>query len=228
MRKSNDKSTQPTSDNLAISEFLRDTNNIVRKIETRKALTKSEWIFVLKEDRAMVEAWQAAIRVGNEKFRSEVRLRKKAAVKARNPKFHTEPKHQSSVPPILDRCVYTLLHSDKLDAFHKRGGVGSFTENKKWKGAELLLTEARSTGKCLPLIFAAGEYIYGLIYWALVGGIKIDEENGTSTIIFTDLKPLKETLPLSTLRVVSTREPLPDSHIHNYVLCYTPDFLRSH
>jgi hypothetical protein len=63
-------------------------------------------------------------------------------------------------------CVYTIRHSRDLSKIMIAGGSGQHTEKKRWTSAQGLLDAARKSGRRLPVIFAAGENIDGLIYWA--------------------------------------------------------------
>jgi hypothetical protein len=80
----------------------------------------------------------------------------------------------------------------------------------------------------LPVIFAAAETIDGLIYWAIVTDIHIDDRgpfDASTTMTFIGMRPLPNKPPLSALRLRSTGQPLSDSYIRPYAICHTPDFL---
>ena len=140
----------------------------------------------------------------------------------------------ATVPPVTGSgafpfSIYTIRHSRDLAADHKRGGSGEFTERKRWTSALGFLDRARKIGQRLPVIFAAGETIDGIIYFAYIDDLYVsplDEHgNGTTTIRFSELQPLRPKRPLSSLRLKSSGQPLSEDFIRPYAICHTPDFL---
>ncbi len=121
-------------------------------------------------------------------------------------------------------CIYTIRRSSDLDERFKEGGTGTFTEQKEWKSGMELLDEARATGKELPIIFAAGESIAGLAFWAIITDLRV--EPGRTTYSFERLTRIKSEPPLSLLKVRSTGDPLPNNFIRPYAICHTPFLLR--
>ena len=125
--------------------------------------------------------------------------------------------------------IYTIRGSRFLAADHKNGGAGEFTENKRWTSALGFLDSARKAGQRLPLLFAAGESIRGVIYFAYIDDLFVsppDENgNGTTKVRFSALRPLRPKHPLSSLILRSSGEPLSDYFIKPYAICHTPDFL---
>ncbi len=80
----------------------------------------------------------------------------------------------------------------------------------------------------MPIIFAAAEVIDGLIYYAFLNAININEDKPSTPITtyhFEDLTPIEHKQPLRALVLKSTRKPLDENFIRPYAICYTPDFL---
>jgi hypothetical protein len=127
-------------------------------------------------------------------------------------------------------CVYTIRHSDVLGDDCHAGGSGSFIERKRWVGAIPLLSAAQKAGQLLPVVFAAAESTDAITGVAFIDALDVsspDERgNGTTTVHFSRLRPLREKHPLSWLRLKSTGKPLSDQFIRNYALCHTPAYLQ--
>lgn len=121
--------------------------------------------------------------------------------------------------------IYTIRRSSDLDAICASGGSGQFTERKKWTSALGLFDEAKRTGTQLPVVFAAGECVDGLIYWAVVTELSADAQS--TTYSFAELRALDANPPLSSLRLRSTGAPLSDSFIRPYAIVHTPDYIRA-
>jgi len=120
------------------------------------------------------------------------------------------------------RCVYTMRHSDDLEAAYGSGGKARWHENRGWKTGRKLL-ETRSPDESVPVIFSAAERDSALIFYARLGAVEVDESGTTYQI--SGLRRLEEARPLSSLIVVSSGTPLPDSYIRPYAICRTPPFL---
>ena len=78
----------------------------------------------------------------------------------------------------------------------------------------------------MPVIFASADVTDKLLYYAMLTDIDIDETNFTTRYEFTELEEVKGDLPLSTLRLKSTNQPLSDDYIRPYALCQTPSFIE--
>jgi len=131
---------------------------------------------------------------------------------------------------IAQTCVYTIIHTDALAAACKAGGVATFHEGRHWATAKLVLAEAREHGLRVPVVFAAAEYTADLIYFGWLEGVVVGAAGAhpATTFRVSGLKPFPKPHPKKTSLVVeSTGKPIPASHIRPYVLCRTPEFLRS-
>jgi hypothetical protein len=120
--------------------------------------------------------------------------------------------------------IYTIRRSHDLKAICASGGSGQFTERKRWTSALDLFDESKRAGTQLPVVFAAGECVEGLIYWAVITELSADAQG--TTYRFAGLRALKAKPRLSSLRLRSTGAPLSDSFIRPYAIVHTPDYIR--
>ncbi len=65
----------------------------------------------------------------------------------------------------------------------------------------------------------------GLIYWATIDDITIDEESRTTACTYSDLRSIVPYKPKSSLRLRSTGQPISEDFIRPYAVCRTPAFL---
>jgi hypothetical protein len=121
-------------------------------------------------------------------------------------------------------CIYTMRHSSVLDAQANANGPHTLTEHKIWKTGHLLWTEAKRSGERMALLLSGAEADTGIIYWAYIDDITIDDLTGT-TCTYSDLRPVTPRRKLSSLRLRSTGRPLSDDYIRPYAICRTPSFL---
>lgn len=75
----------------------------------------------------------------------------------------------------------------------------------------------------MPLIFSSAEAATGLIYWALV--VEIDVDDGTTTCRYSELRPIEPPGPLPALRLRSSGLSMSDNYIRPYAICHTPTFI---
>ncbi len=121
-------------------------------------------------------------------------------------------------------CVYTLLHTEKLEGILAGTREPTERENQRWVTGQKLLHEATAQGQALPILFGPADKGTGLVYWAILTAVDLDARG--TTYRFTDLVPLPGNRPLSSLRLMNGGQPMPDSNIFPYALCETPSFLR--
>jgi hypothetical protein len=134
------------------------------------------------------------------------------------------------VSGIAETCVYTIVHTDRLKAAYAAGGQGTFEEGRRWVTARRLLAVARDEGRRVPVLFAAAEHTADLIYFGWLDGVMLGAVGAgpATTFRVSGLRPLPKPHPMKTsLVVASTGKHIPASHIRPYVLCRTPEFLRS-
>lgn len=120
------------------------------------------------------------------------------------------------------RCVYTMRHSEDLEAALVAGGSAAWDENRAWKSGRALVDGAASDER-VPIIFSAAERDSGLIFYAQLESVELGDV-GTRYAVH-GLQRLPDVRPLSSLTVVSSGDPLPDSYIRPYAICWTPSFL---
>ena len=134
-----------------------------------------------------------------------------------------------SKKPVSPVCIYTIVHSDRLDDLYRKGGKGTITENRNWATANRLLQEAQRNNIRMLVLFAAAEYTRDLIYYANLEAIRIDKKDSSSAVTafrVSELTPFKgPKLKKTSLIVKSTGRGIPDGHIRPYVICKTPKSL---
>jgi hypothetical protein len=123
-------------------------------------------------------------------------------------------------------CIYAIRHSEQLDHVYGTSRIGEFQENTNWKTGKKLFEDAQADGEILPIIFGAAEANLGLIYWARLTGVQVDDAGETTTYLFTNLARIAPARDKNDLTVVSTGLPLPNDYIRSYVLCETPIWVR--
>jgi hypothetical protein len=137
--------------------------------------------------------------------------------------------NKKSVSPV---CVYTIVHTNKLDDLHQKEGEGEISEKRNWATANRLFQEAQRNNMRMLVIFAAAEHTSDLIYYADLEDVKIDKKDSSHAVTtfqisnltqFEDPKPKK-----ISLIVKSTGRGIPESHIRPYIICQTPKLLMDY
>ncbi len=128
---------------------------------------------------------------------------------------------------ISEYCIYTMLHRQKLDDSFRGEGADESKENKVWREGRRLFREARRNGERMPVLFSAADTGGGLIYYAFLEDVDIDEEGSSTKYKFAQLTSLEDNPPLSSLKLKSTKRALSDDYIRPYAVCHSPSFVRS-
>jgi hypothetical protein len=116
-----------------------------------------------------------------------------------------------------------MRHTDKLEeAYEKKHERDTVTENKRWVEGERLFRGFQRNNEQMPILFTAAEKEGGLIYYALLDAVKVDNDASTTTYTFSGLTPLDEERPKSSLVKKSDNKPLSDNYIRPYAICFTP------
>lgn len=137
------------------------------------------------------------------------------------------------MPELSEYCVYTIKHSKELQHIASGDGRGKAFENKAWVTGSRLFGEAEATGRRLPIVFAAAEEWSGLIFWALLTDVTIDQGDRGSgrkprtSYAFESLTEIRPPRAMTDLTVASTRRPLSKDSIRPYAICLTPLWLRA-
>jgi hypothetical protein len=126
---------------------------------------------------------------------------------------------------LLDFAIYTIRRSSDLRELAARQGKGKFTEKKKWATGLRLFEQAKQRGEHLPIIFAGGERIDGLLYWAIVTDLQSSGES--TSYSFANLRRLRSKPSLSSLTLKSTSKPLSNDFIRPYAIVHTPSYIRA-
>lgn len=123
-------------------------------------------------------------------------------------------------------CVYTILHRQRLDDIFQADGTGEAEEKKAWREGQRLFLEARKDGEQMPVLFNAADVGGGLIYYAFLKDVEVDEGEPSTKYAFTQLTKLENNPQLSSLKLKSSNRPLSNDYIRPYAVCYTPSFVR--
>jgi hypothetical protein len=122
-------------------------------------------------------------------------------------------------------CVYTMRHSAELDAQMKISGPHVLRERKAWMTGHQLWDQARRAGELMPVVFSGAEDDTGLIYWATIDDIRIDDATRVTTCTYSSLKPITPARAISSLRLRTGDRPISVGFIRPYAICHTPAFL---
>jgi hypothetical protein len=121
-----------------------------------------------------------------------------------------------------DACVYTIKAPERL--LEASADEVPLFEAKRWVTARTLLADAQERDVSLPIIFANARDCSRLIAWSVLRSIVVGEK-GTHYRI-AGLWDVPESRPQD-LRRRGTANFIAEGHIRPYVLCETPDFLRT-
>ena len=77
----------------------------------------------------------------------------------------------------------------------------------------------------MPILFSAADRDSGVIYWATIDDIAINDETSRTICSYSNLREIKPPKPRSTLRLRTGDRPLSDDLIRPYAICHTPGFL---
>lgn len=78
----------------------------------------------------------------------------------------------------------------------------------------------------MAIVFAGADHTEpGLIYWAIIEDITINEVNLSAICTYANLRPINPLKRLSALRLLKSGRQLSDADIRPYRICQTPSFL---
>jgi hypothetical protein len=132
----------------------------------------------------------------------------------------TRLRHAPHVSDLASYSIYTMRHSKILQEHAAEHGSHNLQERRAWRTGYRLWRQAVKDDLQIPLIFSGAEAATGLIYWALVVEIEVDD--GTTTCRYSDLRPIQPPRPLSALRLLSSGLSISDNYIRPYAICHTP------
>jgi hypothetical protein len=124
---------------------------------------------------------------------------------------------------FYDYCIYTIVHSKKLDNLLLTSHEGSFEEKNKWKEAKKMLENAKLKNMDLLVIFAPAETTKYLHSWAIITEIKISKNDKQTEYYFKNLTKLRSNNVLKTeLKLKNSGKHMDENFIRPYALCSTP------
>jgi hypothetical protein len=120
-------------------------------------------------------------------------------------------------------CIHTFRHSANLAAQANAGGTHELIEHKRWVTGCRLWVEAKRADDQMPILFSAAEEHTGIIYWAIIDRVEVDERK--TTCRYFDLRGIAPARQRSEVQLRAGNRPLSDSLIRPYAICWTPNFL---
>jgi hypothetical protein len=75
----------------------------------------------------------------------------------------------------------------------------------------------------MPILFSAAEEHTGIIYWAIIESVMVDENK--TTCRYSDLRKIAPARQRSEVQLRAGNRPLSDNLIQPYAICWTPHFL---
>jgi hypothetical protein len=120
-------------------------------------------------------------------------------------------------------CIHTFRHSADLAAQASAGGTHELIEGKRWVTGCRLWAEAKQAETLMPILFSAAEEHKGIIYWAIIDSVRVDENK--TTCRYFDLRKIAPARQRSELLLRAANRPLSDNLIRPYAICWTPRFL---
>jgi hypothetical protein len=124
---------------------------------------------------------------------------------------------------LASYCIHTFRHSADLAAQANIGGTHELIEHKRWVTGCRLWAEAKQADHQMPILFSAAEEYTGIIYWAIIDNVEIDEH--TTTCHYSDLRNIAPARRRSEVNLRVGNRPLSDNLIRPYAICWTPNFL---
>ncbi len=122
--------------------------------------------------------------------------------------------------------MFTIRKSQDLDALFKQGGPGTLEEGRLWSEAQNPLHKAQGAKQPFLVLFAAGEAVGDLLYYAELEEISVNHARHTSEFKFSNMTKFEKPGPHKTeLVVVRTGKHISKGHIRPYSLCKTPSVL---
>ncbi len=131
--------------------------------------------------------------------------------------------------PLLEQCMFHLLHTDRLEALARQGG-GTETIKGSWAAALRYLEDARRQKKRLLVLFDHADYFVNPEYAGLLQKIKVgrgDDGKATTQLTFDHFLRLPRKYLYSKVRKASDGQYVNPSYQHGALPCLTPQvFLR--
>lgn len=128
---------------------------------------------------------------------------------------------------LFDYCIHTFRRSAALVEQLAAGASHTLTERRPWSTGRRLLAQAEGAGRRMPVLFSGAdlEHQTGIVYWAVIDAISIDDQTRHTTCRYSGLRPVYPAMPLSSLWLRNGNRPVSDQLIRPYAICRTPGFL---
>ncbi len=123
------------------------------------------------------------------------------------------------------KCVYTILHPDRLAEAATLRGPSTFAIKQRWVTGCALFQAAEAAGEALAILFGDATDCSRLIYWGLLQGVNVSDEDTHYTAF--PIRAFRAQHRPQELVLGNSGENIADGFIRAYALCRTPDFLRN-
>ena len=120
-------------------------------------------------------------------------------------------------------CIHTFRHSADLAAQASVDRTHELIEHKRWVTGCRLWAEAKEANDQMPILFSAAEKHTGVIYWAIIDSVVVDEDK--TTCRYFGLRRIAPARQRSEVQLRAGNRPLSDNLIRPYAICWTPRFL---
>ena len=147
-----------------------------------------------------------------------------SAAKAERPQVASTRDSVREGHAVFNYCVYTMRHTDQLQGvLDNLNGSATFEEHKRWVEGERLFRESQRQNERMPVLFAPAEKEGGVLFYAWLDAVDVNDDTSTTTYRFSNLTRLDKERPKSSLIKKSDHKPLSDNYIRPYAICVTPN-----
>jgi hypothetical protein len=122
---------------------------------------------------------------------------------------------------IFDKCIYTIVHSDKLNKIYYEINYSNLSEKKNWANGLKYFKEAKSKNQEMIILFSGAEDTKYLHSWAKIETISIADDKKSTLYTIYELKLFSKKRKKSKIEKIDG-DCIPESFIRPYVLCNTP------
>ena len=125
--------------------------------------------------------------------------------------------------PFTQKCVYTILHPDRLAEAAALRGPSTFVVRQRMVAAETILQGARATKERVAVLFGDATDCSRLVYWGTLVSISVGTNDTHYSVC--PLLPLEPGYRPQDLTLDSSGERIAEGFIRPYAICRRPTFL---
>jgi hypothetical protein len=124
---------------------------------------------------------------------------------------------------LSEHCVYTILHTDRLEEAARRRSSSRFEENRAWVTGHRLWQQAQRAGSNFPILLGDATDCSRLEYWGLLTDVKL--KGGRTCYTVDRIRRIDGVHIPQDLVLRSTGKRIAPKFIRPYAICRTPAFL---